>query len=44
MAGGKITLYQTDNLVKLYINITKDSLVESIIGAEVEFVMEGATT
>ena len=40
--ASKVTLYQNDNGIKLYINITKDGLIENISGAEIEFVLEGA--
>lgn len=39
--ASKVTLYQNDNGIKLYINITKDGLIENISGAEIEFVLEG---
>ena len=39
--ASKVTLYQDDNDIKLYINITKDGLIENISGAEIEFVLEG---
>ena len=39
--ASKIALYQNDNGIKLYINITKDGLIENISGAEIEFVLEG---
>lgn len=39
--ASKVTLYQNDNGIKIYINITKDGLIENISGAEIEFVLEG---
>lgn len=42
--ASKVTVYQKDNGIKLYISITKDNLVESILGAEIEVKMKGANT
>ena len=41
--ASKLVVYQKDNGIKLYINITKDNLVENINGAEIEFVLEGVS-
>lgn len=42
--ASKIAIYQKDNGIKLYVSITKDNLIESILGSRIDIKMKGANT